>query len=188
MRTRTDDARVLRMRLAEVWCASARRRLVHGRHLASASDTRRVRRAGRMRSRPMEKRCSSCHRTHTDRRERRLTCYIRLLQTLRMQKSKSHRHVIAAEARWRAAANNAQADRDLGVDDVPMWHDAREPIEINLRPAGYLRIRLEPRLGYVAWRVIDADSGDVLHCAAIKEALRWIASQVPRQLGSRHWC
>jgi hypothetical protein len=47
-------------------------------------------------------------------------------------------------------------------------------------------VRLEPRRGYVAWRIVDDASGAVLHCAAIKEAMRWIAAQVPRQLGRRN--
>jgi hypothetical protein len=104
-----------------------------------------------------------------------------------MHRHKSQRHVNAARARWRNAEARAQAERDAGIPDLPAWQDAREPFELDLRSAGYLHLRIEPRLGYVAWRAIDADTGDVLHCAAIKELLRWIAAQVPRQLGARHF-
>lgn len=56
-----------------------------------------------------------------------------------------------------------------------------------LAAAGYRDLRIEPRLGYVAWRAVDADTGEVLHCAALKELLRWVAKQVPRMLAARHW-
>lgn len=102
-----------------------------------------------------------------------------------MQRHKSKRHVHAANTRWRE--DKAQAERDAGIPDAPMWTDTRQPFEMLLRSAGWRDLRIEPRLGYVAWRAVDANSGEVLHCAAIKELLRWIALQVPRQLGARNF-
>jgi hypothetical protein len=93
----------------------------------------------------------------------------------------------SANARWRAAEARAQAERDAGIPDLPLWEDGRQTIDLDLRNAGYRNLRLEPRLGYVAWRAVDADTGEVVRCAAIKELLRWIAGQVPRMLGPRHW-
>jgi hypothetical protein len=93
----------------------------------------------------------------------------------------------SATTRWRAAEARAQAERDAGIPDLPIAQDARDPITLDLRSAGYRHLRIEPRLGYVAWRAVDVDTGEVLHCAAIKELLRWIAGEVPRQLGARHW-
>jgi hypothetical protein len=48
-------------------------------------------------------------------------------------------------------------------------------------------LHIEPRIGYVAWRAVDAQTGDVVHCAALKELLRWIAGQVPRMLAVRNF-
>jgi hypothetical protein len=90
----------------------------------------------------------------------------------------------AARVRWdRAALAN-----EAGSTDQPqiLHDDARLPIDLDLTSAGWLRVRLEPRRGYVGWRIVDDASGAVLHCAAIKEAMRWIAAQVPRQLGRRN--
>ena len=41
-------------------------------------------------------------------------------------------------------------------------------------------------MGYIAWRCVDEDTGEVLACKALGELLRWIAGQVPRQLGIRN--
>ena len=57
---------------------------------------------------------------------------------------------------------------------------------MSLRSAGFRDLRIEPRRGYVAWRAVDAATGEVLHCAALKELLRWVASQVPRMLAFRN--
>lgn len=100
-----------------------------------------------------------------------------------MQRHKSKRHVNAANARWRRDA--AQAERDAGIPDEPIYADCREPFDMPLRCVGYRDLRLEPRLGYVAWRAIDVDSGEVVHAAALKELLRWIAAQVPRMMSPR---
>ena len=103
-----------------------------------------------------------------------------------MQRHKSTRHVNAAKARWRAAESRAQAERDAGIPDAPAIEDCREAFALPLKCAGYRDLRIEPRRGYVAWRAIDAATGDVLHCAALKELLRWVASQVPRMLAFRN--
>ena len=48
-------------------------------------------------------------------------------------------------------------------------------------------VGIEPRLGYVSWRAIDIESGEVLHCAALKELLHWIADELPRMVSpTRH--
>lgn len=97
-----------------------------------------------------------------------------------MQRHKSKRHVNAANARWRRDA--AQAERDAGIPDEPLYAEFREPFDMPLKCVGFRDLRLEPRLGYVAWRAIDADTGEVVHTAALKELLRWIAGKVPRMM------
>lgn len=81
----------------------------------------------------------------------------------------------------------AQAERDAGVPDVPMPSDARQPFDLPLAHLGYRNLRIEPRSGYVSWRAVDADTGERLHAAALKEMLRWVASQVPRMLAARNF-
>jgi hypothetical protein len=39
----------------------------------------------------------------------------------------------------------------------------------------------------VSWRALDAETGEVLHCAALKELLRWIARKVPRLRSARNF-
>ena len=77
-----------------------------------------------------------------------------------------------------ARAEDQMADARRYPAEVP---DVQAP------PVGYRDIRLEPRLGYVAWRAVAADTGEVLHCAASKELLRWVAGQVPRMLAARNF-
>ena len=48
-------------------------------------------------------------------------------------------------------------------------------------------LMIVPRLGYVSWRAVDVDTGTVLHCAALKELLHWIADRVPRMLAARNY-
>lgn len=103
-----------------------------------------------------------------------------------MQRRKSRRHVNAARARWRMAIARAQEQRDAGIPDrAPA--DCRQPFELDLRSAGGRLWRIEPRLGYVSWRVIDADTGTVEHCAALKQALHWVADTTPRMLAARNY-
>lgn len=101
-----------------------------------------------------------------------------------MQRRKSARHQIAANARWRAAEARAQAERNTGISDRAPMQDCRTPIALDLRPAGGPCLVLEPRYGYVAWRARDAESGEVKDCAALKELLHRIADKLPRQMGA----
>ena len=103
-----------------------------------------------------------------------------------MQPRKSQRHQRAANARWRAAEQRAQAERDAGIPDRTDT-DCRQPFDLLLRAAGWRDLRIEPRRGYVAWRAVDASTGEVLHCAALKELLHWIADQLPRMLAARNY-
>jgi hypothetical protein len=98
---------------------------------------------------------------------------------------KSQRHVRAANARWRE--RDAQAERDAGIPDLPMPADFRQPFLLPLKAAGWRDLHIEPRIGYVSWRVLDAETGEVLHCAALKELLRWIARKVPRLRSARNF-
>lgn len=101
-----------------------------------------------------------------------------------MQRRKSQRHVNAANARWRA--ERAQAERDAGIPDRTEPDDVREPVELDLRSYGGKRLRFEPRRGYIATRLIDADTGAVLKCAALKTLLHGIADALPRMLSPRN--
>lgn len=101
-----------------------------------------------------------------------------------MHPRKSPRHQRAANTRWRM--RNADAERAAGIPDRPELVDHRQPFDLPLARLGWRDVRLEPRLGYVAWRCVDAATGDVLACKALGEMLRWIAAQVPRQLGARN--
>lgn len=85
------------------------------------------------------------------------------------------------------ASARAQEQRDAGIPDRAAPADSRRPFELDLRCAGGRRWRIEPRLGYVSWRVIDADAGTVEHCAALKQALHWIADTTPRMLAARNY-
>jgi hypothetical protein len=77
----------------------------------------------------------------------------------------------------------------MHTDGIPARYgeDHRQPITIDLRPGGGRAYVLEPRIGYVAWRVLDANTREVLKFCALKEALHWIADQTPRQLGARNF-
>lgn len=65
--------------------------------------------------------------------------------------------------------------------------DSRKPFTLPLSGFGWRDVVIEPRLGYVGWRAVDAETREVLHCAASKELLRWIARQVPRMLAARNF-
>jgi hypothetical protein len=67
-----------------------------------------------------------------------------------------------------------------------MPSDVRQPFELDLTSYGGPNLRIEPRLGYVACRLIDADTGCVLRAAALKTILRDLADSLPRTLSSRH--
>lgn len=91
-----------------------------------------------------------------------------------MQRPKSQRHVDAANARWRVRAPVAE----------PV--DTRQAFVLPLKEQGYLCLRIEPRAGYIAWRAVDVDTEQVVHCAGLKVLLRWIAVQLPKQLALRN--
>ena len=92
-----------------------------------------------------------------------------------------------AEQRSRAKARRAQWEREDGILDREPMTDARQPFTLDLKAAGFHDLRIEPRLGYVAWRAVDVDSGEVQHCAALKELLHWIADHLPRMLAMRNY-
>lgn len=105
-----------------------------------------------------------------------------------MRHRKSRRHSDAARirwARWRAAECRAQAERDAGIPDRPPLTDCRDTIVLDLRSYGGKRLRIEPRLGYIACRVFDDETGDLLACCALKTALHDIAAKLPKTLGIR---
>lgn len=106
---------------------------------------------------------------------------------MQRRKAKSRRHVYAAQARWRAAQVRADAEREAGVPDRQALIDNRQPFDLPLKSAGYLDLRIEPRLGYVAWRAVDAETGKVVDCAALKTLLHNIAGRVPRMLAARNF-
>lgn len=101
-----------------------------------------------------------------------------------MRQSKSVRHQRSADARWR----KAESERADGIPDRQPLVDARQAIPLPLSRAGWRDVTLEPRIGYVSWRCRDDASGEVLACHAMGQMMRWIAAQVPRQLGARRTC
>ena len=91
------------------------------------------------------------------------------------------------EQRFRSRERRAQWERDSGIPDREPMTDARQPFALDLKAFGFRSLRIEPRIGYVAWRALDADTGEVLHVAALKELLHWIADKVPRMLAMRNY-
>lgn len=100
-----------------------------------------------------------------------------------MQSRKSARHVRAATSRWRQV--RAQSEREAGIPDREPITDARQPFTLLLQHSGGHDLRIEPRLGYVSWRAVDIHSGQVMHCAALKELLHRVADELPRMLAMR---
>lgn len=101
-----------------------------------------------------------------------------------MQPRKSHRHQRAANTRWRL--RKADQERDDGTPDRPAIVEYRRPFTLPFAALGWKDVRVEPRLGYIAWRCIDEETEEVLMCCALGEMLREIARRVPRQLGIRN--
>ena len=95
------------------------------------------------------------------------------------RRKKSARHVHAARSRWRAAEARAEAEREAGITDRTATVDCRQRITLDLSSYGGQRLHLEPRLGYIACRLLD-DTGQVLDCAALKTLLHRIADSLPR--------
>lgn len=92
-----------------------------------------------------------------------------------------------AAQRSRARTQQAAWQREDGIPDRPPIEDLRQPFPLLLKSAGFHDLNIEPRLGYVSWRAVDIDSGEVLHGAALKELLHWIADRVPRMLAARNY-
>ena len=85
-----------------------------------------------------------------------------------MQRPKSQRHVNAARSRWRRSEHRADEEREAGIPDRgPV--DLRQPVTLALSALGWRDVRLEPRFGYVAWRAVAVDTGEVLHSAFLRE-------------------
>lgn len=93
-----------------------------------------------------------------------------------MHNRKSLRHQRAAQARWRATPTAGDA-----VDEP---RDLRQPITLDLRSAGGPLVTLEPRIGYIGWRVRD-EAGEVSECAALKTLLHRMADRLPRTAGAQ---
>jgi hypothetical protein len=89
--------------------------------------------------------------------------------------------------RDRARISRADAARSEGIPDPAPLEDTRQAFELDLRGAGGRLLRIEPRLGYVAWRAVDAESGEALHSAALKQLLHWVADNLPRWLALRNY-
>ena len=102
-----------------------------------------------------------------------------------MQRRKSARHVNAAKARWRAAEDRAEAEREEGIEELPMLSDTRQPLELDLRTWGGPLVHIEPRAGYISARAFDAETSELIECAALKTLLRTIARRLPRTLSPR---
>ena len=91
------------------------------------------------------------------------------------------------EQRDRARIARADEERSQGTPDPAPPEDTRAAFDLDLRGAGGRLLRMEPRLGYVSWRAVDAESGEVLHTAAIKELLHKLADDLPRWLALRNY-
>ena len=83
------------------------------------------------------------------------------------------KYSVECKARNRLA--QAEEERQAGIPDR-VDSDNRQPFDLLLKSAGLADMRIEPRLGYIAWRAVCIDTGRVLHCAALKELLHWTAS------------
>ena len=90
----------------------------------------------------------------------------------------------SVEGRARNRLAQAEDERQAGIPDR-VDTDSRQPFDMMLKSAGFHDMRIEPRLGYIAWRAVCIDTGRVLHCAALKELLHWIADVLPRMMGAR---
>jgi len=86
-----------------------------------------------------------------------------------MQPRKSHRHQRAANARWRLRL--AEDERAAGIPDRPALVECRQPFTLPFAALGWKDVRIEPRLGYIAWRCVDTETGAVIACKALGELL-----------------
>ena len=78
----------------------------------------------------------------------------------------------------------AEAERAAGIPDR-VGDDYRTACAVDLRGSCGPLYTLEPRHGYVAWRVLDG--GKVVFVGSIKQSLHWIADQQARCSAFRHW-
>ena len=85
-----------------------------------------------------------------------------------------------------SAARDARAEA-LTAAGVPVRvdEDFRTTCAIDLRGCGGPLYTLEPRRGYVAWRVVTGDK--VVYCASLKQCLHWVADQQARCSAMRNW-
>lgn len=97
-----------------------------------------------------------------------------------MHRRKSRRHQYAAQARWRKAERRAESEREAGIGDRAVREDARQPITLDLRTWGGPHLHIEPRVGYIAARALNAETGSLVRCCALKTMLREIADALPR--------
>lgn len=96
-----------------------------------------------------------------------------------------------ANLEWMTQAeNNKHAVEVLGRQNGrparPKPIDRRAEFQIDMRSAGYKLLDVKPRRG-ISWACVDAATGEVLHCAAMKSLLRWIARQCVRPLAARNF-
>jgi hypothetical protein len=93
-----------------------------------------------------------------------------------------------SQQRYRSAEEWAEFERtELDIPDRPAFVDQRQAFPMLLKSAGWRDVWIDPRDGYVSWRCVDQESGEVLHCAALKELMRWIARQLPRMFAARNY-
>lgn len=90
----------------------------------------------------------------------------------------------SAAQRFRAQEAKAEAEREAGIHDRED-EDFRRPCMLDLSGAGGPRLVLEPRRGYVAWRARNADTGELVDCAAIKTLLHRVADDMGRMMSPR---
>ena len=93
---------------------------------------------------------------------------------------------------WVTRQENMDHARDVlgvvaGRPRKPRQRDLRQPFDLLLCNAGWRDLRIEPRLGYVSWQARDMHTGDVIHCAALKELLHRIADELPRMMAARNY-
>ena len=102
-----------------------------------------------------------------------------------MYKAKARCRAQSDQSRWRSAELRASAERADGIPDRAPDTDMRSPLRFDLAAEGYRDVIVEPRIGYVAWRLLDAHSGKCIECAALKTLLHRLADRLPRTLGMR---
>ena len=87
----------------------------------------------------------------------------------------------------RSAAWDARADAKRAAAEavgLPMRedNDLRGDVPLDLRGVFWRNLVWKRVHGQLAGKIVDLDTGEVLHRASIKEALHWIADRIPRTL------